>query len=234
MSSLLATLLLDKPAMSALVLATVKHQLPFMVHRRILQQHVRVGVHGLLQIVHVGLATRLAVSKSDVKPAILREFRYLTLKRWNLLRKHWYSCLCSWSSPSCWRPGRGWADSLQLVELTCRAQARTRGHHVVHAIVNQKLVHSWINWYNHELIAKSLLEQGLRDSEEFVIHRTLNTLSKMVEIGLLNLQQIFYFLKSHITALLCHPPLLIRHGAVNFVTMVCIQKVNLTSAIRDR
>jgi hypothetical protein len=56
----------------------------------------------------------------------------------------------------------------------------------------------------------------------------------MVEIGLLNLQQIFYFLKSHITALLCHPPLLIRHGAVNFVTMVCIQKVNLTSAIRDR
>jgi len=39
-----------------------KHQLPFMVHRRILQQHVRVGVHGLLQIVHVGLATRLAES----------------------------------------------------------------------------------------------------------------------------------------------------------------------------
>ena len=42
--------------------ARAKHQLPLVVHRRILHQHVRVGVHGLLQIVHVGLATRLAES----------------------------------------------------------------------------------------------------------------------------------------------------------------------------
>jgi phosphoinositide-3-kinase regulatory subunit 4 len=90
-----------------------------------------------------------------------------------------------------------------------------------------------IGWESVEIV-KSLLEQGLRDSEEFVIHRTLNTLSKMVEIGLLDRQQIFYFLKNHITALLCHPSLWIRHGAVNFVTMVCKQKVNVTSAIRDR
>lgn len=86
---------------------------------------------------------------------------------------------------------------------------------------------SCIGWESVEIV-KSLLEQGLRDSEEFVIHRTLNTLSKMVEIGLLERQQIFYFLKNHITALLCHPSLWIRHGAVNFVTVVCKQNVNKT------
>lgn len=87
---------------------------------------------------------------------------------------------------------------------------------------------SCIGWESVEIV-KSLLEQGLRDSEEFVIHRTLNTLSKMVEIGLLDRQQIFYFLKNHITALLCHPSLWIRHGAVNFVAMVCKQKINVTA-----
>ena len=79
---------------------------------------------------------------------------------------------------------------------------------------------SCIGWESVEIV-KSLLEQGLRDSEEFVIHRTLNTLSKMVEIGLLDRKQIFFFLSNHITALLCHPSLWIRHGAVNFITVVC-------------
>ena len=82
---------------------------------------------------------------------------------------------------------------------------------------------SCIGWESVEIV-KSLLEQGLRDSEEFVIHRTLITLSKMVEIGLLDRQQICYFLSNHITALLCHPSLWIRHGAVNFITVVCKQQ----------
>lgn len=89
---------------------------------------------------------------------------------------------------------------------------------------------SCIGWESVEIV-KSLLEQGLRDSEEFVIHRTLNTLSKMVEIGLLDRQQIFFFLSNHITALLCHPSLWIRHGAVNFVTVVCRQKVKTNDEI---
>jgi len=82
---------------------------------------------------------------------------------------------------------------------------------------------SCIGWESVEIV-KSLLEQGLHDSEEFVIYRTLNTLSKMVEIGLLERQQILYFLSSHITVLLCHPSLWIRHGAINFITVVCKQQ----------
>jgi len=83
---------------------------------------------------------------------------------------------------------------------------------------------SCIGWESVEIV-KSLLEQGLRDSEEFVICRTLSTLSKMVEIGLLERQQILYFLGSHVTVLLCHPSLWIRHAAVNFVTVVCRQPI---------
>ena len=86
-----------------------------------------------------------------------------------------------------------------------------------------------IGWESVEIV-KSLLEQGLRDSEEFVIHRTLITLSKIVEIGLLERQQIRHFLSSHITPLLCHPSLWIRHGAVNFVTAVCRQNLGILTS----
>lgn len=80
-----------------------------------------------------------------------------------------------------------------------------------------------IGWESVEIV-KSLLEQGLRDSEEFVIYRTLITLGKMVEVGLLDRAQICYFLGAHISPLLCHPSLWIRHGAVNFVAIVCKQQ----------
>ena len=82
-----------------------------------------------------------------------------------------------------------------------------------------------IGWESVEIV-KSLLEQGLRDSEEFVIYRTLITLGQMVDVGLLDRQQICYFLGSHISPLLCHPSLWIRYGAVNFVTIVCKQSTN--------
>lgn len=90
-----------------------------------------------------------------------------------------------------------------------------------------------IGWESVEIV-KSLLEQGLRDSEEFVIHRTLITLSKMVEIGLLDRQQICYFLSTHVTPLLCHPSLWIRHGAVNFITIVCRQNTSLNKSTSSR
>lgn len=82
---------------------------------------------------------------------------------------------------------------------------------------------SCIGWESIEIV-KPLLEQGLRDSEEFVIYRTLLSLAKMVGIGLLDKQQIFYFLNTHIAPLLCHPSLWIRHGAVNFVCTLCKQQ----------
>lgn len=77
-----------------------------------------------------------------------------------------------------------------------------------------------IGWESVEIV-KSLLEQGLRDSEEFVIYKTLLSLCRMVEIGLLDKQQIVYFLSLHIAPLLCHPSLWIRHAAVYFITTVC-------------
>nr|AWV66649.1 phosphoinositide 3-kinase regulatory subunit 4 [Brachionus plicatilis] len=82
-------------------------------------------------------------------------------------------------------------------------------------------------------IFKSLIEQGLRDSEEFVIYRTLLSLSKMAEIGLLDKQQIYYFLKNHVAPLLCHPSLWIRHGCVNFITTVCRNAKNCTLNTAD-
>ena len=80
-----------------------------------------------------------------------------------------------------------------------------------------------IGWESVEIV-KSLLEQGLRDSEEFVIYRTLLTLGRMVQVGLLDRQQICYFLNNHIAPLLCHPSLWIRHGAVSYISTVCKQK----------
>ena len=82
-----------------------------------------------------------------------------------------------------------------------------------------------LGWESIEIF-KSLIEQGLRDSEEFVIYRTLLSLSKMAEIGLLEKQQIYYFLKNHVAPLLCHPSLWIRHGCVNFITTVCRNSKN--------
>ena len=70
-------------------------------------------------------------------------------------------------------------------------------------------------------IVKSLLEQGLRDSEEFVIHRTLLSLRSMVELGLLDKSQCVHFLANHVIPLLCHPSVWIRQGAVGFVAAVC-------------
>jgi serine/threonine protein kinase len=91
----------------------------------------------------------------------------------------------------------------------------------------------FIGWESVEIV-KSLLEQGLRDSEEFVIQRTLIALSKMAEIGLLDKQQICFFLGNHIASLLCHPSLWIRHGAVNFVVTVCKQSsIGLSNSVVD-
>lgn len=88
---------------------------------------------------------------------------------------------------------------------------------------------SCIGWESVEIV-KPLLEQGLRDSEEFVIYRTLLSLAQMAGIGLLDKQQICYFLSAHVAPLLCHPSLWIRHGAVHFVCTICSQQRELTTA----
>jgi phosphoinositide-3-kinase regulatory subunit 4 len=77
-----------------------------------------------------------------------------------------------------------------------------------------------IGWESVDIV-KSLLEQGLHDAEEFVIHRTLCALARLVELGLLDRAQCVHFLAAHVAPLLCHPSLWIRHGAVGFVSAVC-------------
>lgn len=96
-----------------------------------------------------------------------------------------------------------------------------------------------IGWESLEIV-KPLLEQGLKDSEEFVIHRTLITLANMIEIGLFDRQQIYMLLSEHVAPLLCHPSLWIRQGAVNFVSTICNQAkkyssspLSLTSSLND-
>ena len=79
-----------------------------------------------------------------------------------------------------------------------------------------------VGWESVEIV-KSLLEQGLRDSEEFVIERTIVALSRMALMGLLDRMQICHFLSVHIAPFLCHPSLRIRHAAVRFITSVCKQ-----------
>lgn len=91
---------------------------------------------------------------------------------------------------------------------------------------------SCIGWESVEIV-KPLLEQGLRDSEEFVIYRTLLSLAQMAGIGLLDKQQICYFLSVHVAPLLCHPSLWIRHGAVHFVCTLCRRSQNHYSEVSD-
>jgi phosphoinositide-3-kinase regulatory subunit 4 len=79
---------------------------------------------------------------------------------------------------------------------------------------------SCVGWESVDIV-KSLLEQGLRDSEEFVIYRTLLCLCKMIEVGLFDKQQICHFLSLYVIPLLCHPSLWIRHGAVAYVASIC-------------
>ena len=90
-----------------------------------------------------------------------------------------------------------------------------------------------IGWESVEIV-KAVLEQGLKDSEEFVIHRTLIALSRMVDIGLFDRVQMRSFLADRVAPLLCHPSLWIRYGAVNFISTICQQTkkpfINTTSS----
>ena len=108
-------------------------------------------------------------------------------------------------------------------------------------------VAAYVGWQSSSIL-KPLLQQGLSDTEEFVIYKALNALTCMCQLGLLQKPHIYEFVsdisvrgrlvRSQIVAVLvsgfvtlcplplavapflCHPNLWIRYGAVGFITVV--------------
>ncbi|XP_014912217.1 phosphoinositide 3-kinase regulatory subunit 4 isoform X1 [Poecilia latipinna] len=79
-------------------------------------------------------------------------------------------------------------------------------------------VAAYVGWQSSSIL-KPLLQQGLSDTEEFVIFKALNALTCMCQLGLLQKPHIYEFV-SDIAPFLCHPNLWIRYGAVGFITVV--------------
>ncbi|XP_028280829.1 phosphoinositide 3-kinase regulatory subunit 4 [Parambassis ranga] len=79
-------------------------------------------------------------------------------------------------------------------------------------------VAAYVGWQSSSIL-KPLLQQGLSDTEEFVIYKALNALTCMCQLGLLQKPHIYEFV-SDISPFLCHPNLWIRYGAVGFITVV--------------
>lgn len=68
-------------------------------------------------------------------------------------------------------------------------------------------------------ILKPLLQQGLADSEEFVISKALTALSNLTKLGLIQ-KQMLYDIVAEAIPLLIHPNLWIKQTAVGFVCVV--------------
>lgn len=85
-------------------------------------------------------------------------------------------------------------------------------------------VAAYVGWQSSSIL-KPLLQQGLSDTEEFVIYKALNALTCMCQLGLLQKPHIYEFV-SDIAPFLCHPNLWIRYGAVGFITVVA-QHLNI-------
>ncbi|XP_077453778.1 phosphoinositide 3-kinase regulatory subunit 4 [Stigmatopora argus] len=79
-------------------------------------------------------------------------------------------------------------------------------------------VAAYVGWQSSAIL-KPLLQQGLSDTEEFVIYKALDALTCMCQLGLLQKPHIYEFV-ADIAPFLCHPNLWIRYGAVGFITVV--------------
>lgn len=79
-------------------------------------------------------------------------------------------------------------------------------------------VAAYIGWHCSPIL-KPLLQQGLADTEEFVISKTLTAMTDLAELGLLQ-KQMCYELIQETVPLLCHPNLWLRQGTVGFVCAV--------------
>lgn len=79
-------------------------------------------------------------------------------------------------------------------------------------------VAAYVGWQSLVML-RPLLEQGLSDTEEFVMCKALNALTCLAELGLLQ-KPTLQELVSEIVPFLCHPNMWVRYGAVGFVAAV--------------
>lgn len=79
-------------------------------------------------------------------------------------------------------------------------------------------VAAYVGWQCSPIL-KPLLQQGLADTEEFIISKALKALTELAEMGLFR-KQMLYELTSETIPLLYHPNLWIRQNTVGFVCAV--------------
>ncbi|KAL3861428.1 hypothetical protein ACJMK2_007462 [Sinanodonta woodiana] len=76
----------------------------------------------------------------------------------------------------------------------------------------------YIGWQSSAIL-KPLIEQGLSDSEEYVVHKSLCALKALAELGLLQKNMLREFVQI-VVPLLAHPDIWIRQGSVGFISGV--------------
>ncbi|XP_052829468.1 phosphoinositide 3-kinase regulatory subunit 4 [Octopus bimaculoides] len=79
-------------------------------------------------------------------------------------------------------------------------------------------VAAYVGWQS-SCVLKPLIQQGLSDSEEFVIYRSLGALSSLVELGLIQKIMLYDFIQE-VVPFLAHPGIWVRQGAIGFITAV--------------
>ncbi|XP_069112623.1 phosphoinositide 3-kinase regulatory subunit 4-like isoform X1 [Argopecten irradians] len=77
-------------------------------------------------------------------------------------------------------------------------------------------VAAYVGWQSSSIL-KPLLEQGLSDPEEYVVHKSLGALKSLTELGLIQKTMLQEFLHE-IVPFLAHPGIWIRQGAVGFIS----------------
>ncbi|XP_033636552.1 phosphoinositide 3-kinase regulatory subunit 4-like [Asterias rubens] len=77
---------------------------------------------------------------------------------------------------------------------------------------------AYVGWQS-SFILKPLIQQGLCDSEEFVICKALTALTSLIELGLLQ-KPIILDLASEIVPNLCHPNIWIRQGTTGVISVI--------------
>ncbi|XP_041377701.1 phosphoinositide 3-kinase regulatory subunit 4-like [Gigantopelta aegis] len=79
-------------------------------------------------------------------------------------------------------------------------------------------VAAYVGWQSSSIL-KPLIEQGLSDSNEFVVHKAIGALASLAELGLMQKPMLQEFVQE-VVPFLAHPGVWIRQSAVGFVAVV--------------
>ncbi|CAH1773990.1 unnamed protein product [Owenia fusiformis] len=77
-------------------------------------------------------------------------------------------------------------------------------------------VAAYVGWHSSGIL-KPLLQQGLSDTEEFVIQKALSAMTSLTELGLLQKPILHEFIVE-VVPFLCHPDTWVRYAAVGFIS----------------